>query len=249
MKIPIRFALTCIFLLGAGAVSAEQFTGCLARFTGALYNVQQGDTPLRPCFRDHQQITWSVEGPAGPEGPQGPEGPEGPPGDTTALEAEIAELREAVIALEEKISALLPLSATLRYVAQAFDLETGTIVTAGPEEVCQGIFNCFLLFPELDFYFEYFGGSPPTVLFYFTETGSEMAFLDGVAFEGVRPADIPGLNFRSEPEGQFFENNDTIVLRTSEGNVWKLGRPVDNNCPPPSVDPLCTVQFQYQQLQ
>ena len=77
MKTLMRMLLGSLPFLTSGAVSAQQFTGCLGPLTGALYNVQQGDTPLRPCFTGHQTVRWSIEG---PEGPRGDPGPPGQPG-------------------------------------------------------------------------------------------------------------------------------------------------------------------------
>ncbi len=154
--------------------------------------------------------------------------------DTTALQAEIAELREAIIALEEWVFPPI-FSATLEYENEAFDLETGTVFNCGI-----GPLSCP---PEHDFLFAFNGSrANPTVLFQNQGSGVEIAFLDGVPFENVLPGIVTGLVFTTGLIDEPFDNDDTIVLRTPEGNVWKVGRPVNDLT-------NFTVSFLYQQLQ
>jgi Collagen triple helix repeat (20 copies) len=76
-------------LLGAGASSATDYTGCLDvatghrdRGAGTIDSVRIGVDPLRPCGRGEVEISWSSSGPAGPQGPVGTRGPAGPQGAT-----------------------------------------------------------------------------------------------------------------------------------------------------------------------
>ena len=60
---------------GYAAVTADNqtYTGCLD-MSGVITNVKIGSTPLKPCQKSSQQISWSQTGPAGTNGTNGSNG-------------------------------------------------------------------------------------------------------------------------------------------------------------------------------
>ncbi len=70
--------------------------------------------------------------------------------------------------------------------------------------------------------------------------GVTMAFLDAVSFAGVSAADVAGLSFFAEPLDVPLDPNDTVVLRTDTGAVFKIGNAVESGV---------SVTFDYEQLQ
>lgn len=105
--------------------------------------------------------------------------------------------------------------------------------------------RCFTLrrlYPsQVDFNFAYNANrSNPIVLFQNQSSGVEVLFLDGRPFHEVLTSTIVGLSFTTNLLDVPFDFDDTIVVRTSEGNVFKVGEPVlhDNS----------TVSFRYRQL-
>jgi hypothetical protein len=104
----------------------------------------------------------------------------------------------------------------LRFESEGFDLETGMV------------FEDFFFFPpEVDFHFAYNANrTNPTVLFQNQSSGVQILFLDGTPFSEVGTSTLVGRTFTTGLIDAPFDNDDTIVLRTSEGHTFKVGQPV-----------------------
>lgn len=60
-----------------------------------------------------------IQGIPGPQGPVGPQGPPGTPADTTAIEAEIADLKSQIMALQSQVSSLQDQNTRLQNVVRS----------------------------------------------------------------------------------------------------------------------------------
>ena len=98
--------------------------------------------------------------------------------------------------------------------SQALDLDTGTIVE-----------TLDLLEPsDADIQLAYNAlRTPHAVVFPAGASGVELAFVQGVSFDGVTAESVAGLTFSAEPVDLPFTANDTVVVRTDSGAVYKLG--------------------------
>lgn len=114
---------------------------------------------------------------------------------------------------------------------QGIDLETGAV------------FERVDFFPpEVDFNFAYNSTqSNPTVLFQNQFSGVQIMFLDGVPFSAVGTSTLVGRTFTTDLIDMPFDFDDTIVLRTSGGNIFKVGQAVLS-------EDGRTVSFVYQRL-
>jgi hypothetical protein len=82
--------------------------------------------------------------------------------------------------------------------------------------------------------------TPHAVVVPASTEGVELAFVDEVAYDGVTAADVAGLSFSTEPVDLPFEAQDTVVVRTDTGAVFKIGNAVESGF---------SVTFNYAQLQ
>jgi len=120
-------------------------------------------------------------------------------------------------------------TATLQYNSQGFDLETGSVVANWPPN--RYPYNNF------DFRFAYNANNAnPTVLF---QNSGEIAFLNGTDFNSINASIIKTLTFSSDLINQSFDYDDTIILKTSDGNFFSIGHAVSNSS---------GVSFDYHQL-
>lgn len=168
----------------------------------------------------------------------------------------IARTTDAIIDVEAAITEVeshLSETATLSYGTECLDLETGTIFTEA-----FGCQNDQFLWEAYDFEINFEESwSNPTVLVqnqYGYPSWALISFLDGVPFSDVSAADIPLLVFSPDLVEVAFDNDDTIVLFTKEGNYFKIGNPICNTsgtewptCQNPAT-PLWTATFDYEQL-
>ncbi len=142
-------------------------------------------------------------------------------------------------------------TATMEYYDR-IDLETGFIDTDCDFLICED---------DLDFWFAFNAlRSNPAVLFQvqFCPNGGfqpEIAFLDSVPFDLVADADIDSLVFTTSLVDSPLDNDDTVVLRTCDGNFFKIGN-AECNTGQPDVYTEClspntpewTVRFDYELL-
>jgi len=151
-------------------------------------------------------------GPIGPEGPAGPVGPEGPAGPPGPGGCSVAQ-------------------ASLTFENQGFDLETSAVIAVSFDPPFSTTF---------DFLFAYNSGrTNPIVMF--QRNSAEIAFLDGTPFEVVPCVPTDTLTFTGAIIDVPFDNDDTIIVKTSAGNVYKVGRPVSSGFGP--------VTFSYAKIQ
>ena len=70
--------------------------------------------------------------------------------------------------------------------------------------------------------------SNPFVVFQNQMTGILIAFADGAAFGSVDLAMAQGLTFTESVIDTPLDSDETVVLKTQVGNLFKIGNPVDN---------------------
>jgi hypothetical protein len=127
-------------------------------------------------------------------------------------------------------------SETLGFETQGLDLDAGTIVETTLSQVVEP--------SGVDFYISYNADFIPhavLVIAALDKENVEMAFLNDVAFASVTADSIIGLTFTADTVDQPLGQNDTVVLRTDTGSVFKIGNAVE-------VDDA-SVTFSYEQLQ
>ena len=123
-------------------------------------------------------------------------------------------------------------TATLQYESQGFDLETGSIIANWPWN--------YYPYNNFDFRFAYnASASNPSVVF--QEYPAEIAFLNGTDFNSINASIIKTLTFTNNLIDQSFDYNDTIILKTSDGNFFSIGNAVSDSY-------SSGVSFDYQQL-
>lgn len=122
--------------------------------------------------------------------------------------------------------------ATMEFDSQALDLDTGTVSDTTDVDVTQST--------GADVKFGYHVDRVPHCVVVPAAEGVTMAFLDAVSFADVSAADVPGLSFFAEPLDVPLDPNDTVVLRTDTGAVFKIGNATESGV---------SVTFDYEQLQ
>ncbi len=122
--------------------------------------------------------------------------------------------------------------ATLEFESQALDLDTGTVSDATGVDVTQPT--------GADVKFGYHADRVPHCVVVPAAEGVTMAFLDAVSFAAVSAADVAGLSFFAEPLDVPLDPNDTVVLRTDTGAIFKIGNATEGGV---------SVTFDYEQLQ
>jgi hypothetical protein len=154
--------------------------------------------PTGSCAKQETPVHWTIAGPAG----------------QACLTGEFVTGFDAA----GRIICRCPLAdsqATLAFESQGLDLETGGIVNSDP-------------FPApVDFHFAFNATrSNPIVLF--QEPGAEIAFLNATPFDAVCASVLSSLTFTSSLIDVPFDFDDTVVIKTSAGNFFKVGKPVNN---------------------
>ncbi|MBN1553199.1 MAG: PEP-CTERM sorting domain-containing protein [Phycisphaerae bacterium] len=100
-----------------------------------------------------------------------------------------------------------------------------------------------MMFPYpdcVDFHFAYNAGLPIHARV-FQEYPAQIAFLDEIPFSEVSYDDIETLTFTGGTIDIPFENDDTIIILTADGNYFKMGNAVEDSY-------SNGVTFDYQQL-
>ncbi len=121
--------------------------------------------------------------------------------------------------------------ATMEFELQALDLDTGTVLDTTGIDVTEPT--------GADVKFSYHADRVPHCVVVPAAEGVTMAFLDAVSFAGISAADVAGLSFFAEQLDVPFDTNDTIVLRTDTGAVFKIGNATESGF---------SVTFDYEQL-
>ncbi len=130
------------------------------------------------------------------------------------------------------LQAMAATPATMEFESQALDLDTGTVSDTTGVDVTQPM--------GADVKFGYHADRVPHCVVMPAAEGVTMAFLDAVSFAGVSAADVAGLSFFAEPLDVPLDPNDTVVLRTDTGAVFKIGNATESGL---------SVTFDYEQLQ
>ena len=107
--------------------------------------------------------------------------------------------------------------ATLEFESQGFDLETGSVLSLDVPPPAAS-----------DFSFADNSARPnPIVLFQNQATGTQIAFLDGTPFDSVG-CSVGTPTFTIDLIDSPFDFDDTIIIRTADGNVFKVGKATNN---------------------
>ncbi len=122
--------------------------------------------------------------------------------------------------------------AMLEFESQALDLDTGTVSDTTAVDMTEPT--------GADVKFGYHADRVPHCVVMPAAEGVTIAFLDAVSFAGVSAADVAGLSFFAEPLDVPLDPNDTVVLRTDTGAVFKIGNATESGL---------SVTFDYEQLQ
>ena len=109
-------------------------------------------------------------------------------------------------------------SETLEFETQGLDLDTGTVVEATSGQVVEA--------NQADFFISYNADVVPHAILIPATEHVEMAFLSDVAFPDVTVDSISGLIFTAAIVDEPLGENDTVILRTDTGSVFKLGNAV-----------------------
>ncbi len=110
-------------------------------------------------------------------------------------------------------------SETLEFETQGLDLDTGIIVEATPGQVVEA--------NQADFFISYNADVVPHAVLIQATEHVDMAFLSDVAFPDVTVDSISGLTFTADTVDEPLGQNDTVILRTDTGSIFKLGNAVE----------------------
>ena len=113
------------------------------------------------------------------------------------------------------LQAMAATPATMEFESQALDLDTGTVSDTTGVDVIEPT--------GADVKFGYHADRVPHCVVVPAAEGITMAFLDAVSFAAVTAADVAGLSFFAEPLDVPLNPNDTVVVRTDTGAIYKLG--------------------------
>lgn len=120
---------------------------------------------------------------------------------------------------------------TLEAESDVLDLDAGTIVdssTIAPTALAGA-----------DVRFAYNADRTPHSVVFPVAAAVELAFVAGVAFDGVSSTDIASLTFSAEATDLPFSANDCVVVHTDEGAYFKLGNVTESGI---------SITFNYEQL-
>ncbi len=129
------------------------------------------------------------------------------------------------------LQAMAATPATMEFELQALDLDTGTVSDTTGVDVTEPT--------GADVKFGYHADRVPHCVVVPAAEGVTMAFVDAVSFAAVSAADVAGLSFFAEPLDVPLDPNDTVVLRTDTGAVFKIGNATESGF---------SVTFDYEQL-
>ena len=121
-------------------------------------------------------------------------------------------------------------SATMDYMWDGFDLESGVVYEIAPGDP---------FVPEVDFYLAYNADTDVHVRV-FQEYPASIAMLDGLAVADVGCADLQGLASTQDLIDEPVYPDDTLIIVTADGNTFKIGNIVEHED--------MTVTFDYQQM-
>ena len=110
-------------------------------------------------------------------------------------------------------------SETLEFETQGLDLDTGAVVEVTPGQMVEA--------NQADFFISYNADVVPHAVLIPATEHVEMAFLSDVAFSDVTVDSISGLTFTADIVDEPLGQNDTVILRTDTGSVFKLGNAVE----------------------
>ncbi len=106
-------------------------------------------------------------------------------------------------------------TASLDFETQALDLDTGNIVERMPFGLP--------ISDDTDVYMAFNAGRIPHAVIVPVGVSTEIAYMQGVAYDVVTAEDIVNLEFSREPPDLPLAPMDTVVIRTNSGQVFKLG--------------------------
>ena len=107
------------------------------------------------------------------------------------------------------------LTTTLAFENEGLDLDAGMVIAADMPDEADGTADIRIAYNALR--------SPGAVVVPGATQGIELAFVAGVGFDGVTTESVATLTFSAEPVDAPFSANDTVVVRTDTGAVFKLG--------------------------
>ena len=123
-------------------------------------------------------------------------------------------------------------SAKLEFETQALDLDTG-IITEQVPDLLDGTEGA-------DVRIGYHADRIPHAVVITAGEGVTLAVMSGVSYDSVTAADVVGLSFSAELIDQALEADDTVVVKTDTGAIFKLGYAVEDES---------SVSFGYELLQ
>jgi len=123
-------------------------------------------------------------------------------------------------------------SITLEFETQGLNLKTGTVVKILPRPVKETA--------RVDIIIAYNADVTPHAVLMLEQAGMEMAVLKDVAFGQVKADSIAKLSFTAKFIDQPLKQSNTVVLRTADGSVYKIGDMVEGKT---------SVTFSYEILQ
>ncbi len=111
-------------------------------------------------------------------------------------------------------------SETLEFETHGLDLDTGTVVESGPSQVIE---------PNgADFFVAYNADIIPHAVLVLASEQVGIAFLNNIALTDITLDSITGLTFTADSMDQPLEQNDTVIVRTDTGSIFKLGNAVES---------------------
>jgi hypothetical protein len=112
-------------------------------------------------------------------------------------------------------------SATLEFETQVLDLDTGTVTEQTPDlrSSTEGV----------DILIGYHADRTPHAVVITAGEGVTFAVMNGVSYDSVTAGDVAGLGFSAEIIDHSIEATDTVVVKTDEGAVFKLGNTVEDD--------------------
>lgn len=129
-------------------------------------------------------------------------------------------LAVAIICLAWSAQALAD-SATLEFETQTLDLDTGLITEQSPA-LTGGTEGA-------DVRIGYHADRIPHAVAMTAGEGVTLAIMSNASYDSVTAADVSGLSFSAEAIGQALEANDTVVIKTDTGAIFKLGNAVESD--------------------
>ena len=147
----------------------------------------------------------------------------------------IAAIPLALLSLASSLEAQTTVAATLRFEEEGLDLDSGDVVaTTVMDAIVREDTSA------ADIWFSYNADrAPHAVVVQDASRGLEIAFLDATPFAYVNDTDVPNLTLGIELKDFALEIDDTVVVRTDTGAVFKIGNAVEDEA---------GVSFEYERL-